>query len=148
MVHQSALSTLRHLYHGTVLHLHGCGTVRVPSVHMHHSVEESPEQHVSKEAAHEASGKEQTSRFEALVPSSTGFENQEQRQQERSKEVKDKAVESCKPKDARCRSGQSGHGRAAVVEHGVVSSDGHLTDELRSLPFGCYCGHVVMLKTR
>lgn len=77
-----------------VLHLHGCGTVRVPLVHMHHSVEESPEQHVSKEAAHEASCKKQTSRFEALVPSSTGFENQEQRQQERGKEVKDEAVKS------------------------------------------------------
>ncbi len=130
------------------LHLHGFCTVRVPLVHMHHSVEESPEQHVCKEAAHEAPGKQQTSRFEGLVPPATGFENQEQGQQERSKDIKDETVESGQAEDARRGPGERGHGRAAVVEHSVVSSDGHLADELRSLAFDGYRGHVVMLKTR
>lgn len=113
---------------------------------MNHSVEESPEQHVSEEAAHQASGEEQASRPEALVPPATGFENQEQGQQKRSKEIKDEAVESGEAEDARGGAGERGHGRAAVVEHGAVSSDGHLADELRSLAFGCYRGHDVMLK--
>uniref|UniRef100_A0A673KKX6 P2X purinoceptor n=1 Tax=Sinocyclocheilus rhinocerous TaxID=307959 RepID=A0A673KKX6_9TELE len=76
----------------------------------------------------------------------TKFE--EQGQQERSKEIKDEAVESGQAEDARRGPGERGHGRATVVQHSVVSSDGRLADELRSLAFGCYRGHAVMLKTR
>lgn len=104
---------------------------------MHHPVQERPEQHVGEQASDEAPGEQQTARLEALVPPSTSFEDEEQRQQERSEEVKDEAVESRQTEDARGGPGQRGHRGAAVVEHRPVPPHRHLANELRTLAFGC-----------
>lgn len=112
---------------------------------MHHSVEESPEEHVGEQSAHETSGKEQASGFKALVPSPAGFKDEQHGQQEWREEVEDEAVQACEAQDARCGSGQSGHGGAAVLQHRGVPPHRHLADELRALAFSCDRRHSVQI---
>lgn len=110
---------------------------------MHHSVQKSPEQDVSEKTSNEAPSEEQPPRFEAFVPPPSGLEDEQQREEERGEEIKNEAVQSSQPEDASRRTGQSGYGGAAVVQHGGVSSHSHFTDKLRSLTFGhdsCHLG--------
>lgn len=103
---------------------------------MHHSVQEGPKQDVSEKAPDETAGEEQPPRLEAFVPPPARFEDEQQGEEEGGQEVKDEAVESRQSQDAGCRSGQSRHGRAAVIQHSGVSPHGNLADELRPLSFG------------
>lgn len=107
------------------------------SVHMHHPVQESPEEHVGEQAAHETTGKEQTSGLEALVPPPASFQDEQHGQQEGRQEVEDEPVQACEPQDARCGPGQSRHRGPAVLQHRGVPSHRDLADELRALAFSC-----------
>lgn len=115
------------------------------SVHMHHSVEESPEEHVGEQSAHETPGEQQASGFEALVPPSAGFQDEQYRQQEGREEVEDEAVQAREAQDARCGTGQRGHGGAAVLQHRGVTPHRHLADELRALALRCHRRHSVQI---
>ena len=112
-------------------------------VHMHHSVEESPEQDVSEKTSDEAPGEKQPPRLKAFVPSPSGLENEQQREEKRGEEIKNEAVQSSQPEDASCCSGQSGNRGAAVVQDAGVSPHSYFADELWSLTLGynsCHLG--------
>lgn len=110
---------------------------------MHHSVEESPEEHVGEQSSHETSGEEQAPGLKALVPPSAGFKDKQHGQQEGREEVEDEAVQACEAQDARCGPGQSRHRGPAVLQHRGVPPHRHLADELRALAFRCDRRHSV-----
>lgn len=117
--------------------------MRVILVHVHHSIEESPEEDVGEKTSNQAPGEEEPSGFKTLVPSSSGLENEQQRQKERGQKVKNEAIQSRQAQDTGGSPGQRWHGGAAVVQHGGIAPHGHFADELRPLSFGydgCHFG--------
>lgn len=110
-------------------------------IHVHHSIKESPKQDVGKQPSNETSSEEQPPRLEALVPSSSGLENEQQREEKRGQEVEDEAVQSCQAQDARRGPGQRGNRGAAVVQNSRVAPHRHFTDELWALALGYHSGH-------
>lgn len=111
-------------------------------VHMHHSVEESPEQDVSEKTADKAPGEEQPPWFKELIPPPSGLQDEQQGEEERGEDIENEAVQSSQPEDASGGSGQSGHRSAAVIQHGGVPPHSDFTDELWSLTLGYNCCHL------
>lgn len=114
-------------------------------VHMHHSIEESPEQDISKKTSDKASGEEQPPWFKAFVPPPSSLENEQQWEEKWGEEVKNEAVQSRQPQDASCRSRECRYRGAAVVQYSCVAPHCHFTDELWSLTLGynsCHVGSV------
>lgn len=112
-------------------------------VHVHHPIEESPEQDVGEETPDKTPGEEQSPWFKEFVPPPSGLENEQQGEEKRREEIKNKAIQSSQPQDASCCSGQGRYGGAAVVQHSGVAPHSYFTDELRSLTFGynsCHLG--------
>jgi len=103
---------------------------------MHHSVKESPEQDISEKTSHKASSEEQPPGFKEFVPSPSGLENEQQRQEKCRQEIKNETIQSRQAQDAGCCSRQSGYRGAAVVQHGSVAPHSHFTDELWSFTLG------------
>lgn len=111
-------------------------------VHVHHPVQESPEQDVSEKTSDEASGEEEPPWFKAFVPPPAGLEDEQQREEKRRQEVKNEAIQSRQAEDAGCGSGQSRHRGAAVVQHGRIAPHSHFADELWSLALGSNSCHL------
>lgn len=105
-------------------------------IHMHHSIKESPKQDVGKKAPNKAPSEEQPPRLEAFVPSSSSFENEQQREEKRSQEVEDEAVQSRQAQDSCGCSGQCRNRGAAVVQNSCVAPHRHFTDELWAFTLG------------
>lgn len=112
---------------------------------MHHSIQKSPEQDISEKTSDEASGEKQPAGFKAFVPPPSSLQDEQQRQQKGREEIKNETVESRQPEDTSRRSGQSGHGGAAVVQHGGVAPHRHFTDEVWSLALGPNSCHLLQL---
>ena len=62
------------------------------SVHVHHPVEEGPEQDVGEQPPDEPPREEQPPGFEALVPAAAGLQDEQQGEEERGEEVEDEPV--------------------------------------------------------
>lgn len=112
-------------------------------VHMHHPIEESPEQDVSEKTSNKASSEEQPPWFKEFVPSSSSLKNEQQGEEKCRQEIKNEAIQSSQPQDASCCSRQCGDRSAAVVQHSSVAPHSYFADELWTLPLGynsCHLG--------
>ena len=97
---------------------------------MDHSIQKSPEQHISEHLPEEPIGQKSLSGSKVFLPRASSFPENHQPQHHHRHGVECKPVQGGEPQDACSPAGESCHGGPAVLHHCLVVGDGGLAEGL------------------